>query len=85
MISQLNSRSFLRAIGMQCILGSTNHPNAAQYQGQFCRIIAVRQMQSYAPMVSVQFPDGTYIQGLFFGELENAQGHPLKCSDFELR
>lgn len=75
--------TFYRAIGLQCRLGATNHPEAAPYQGKECRIVAVRLMSSSEPMLVVQFADGNQLSGLFFCELEDPRGQQLQRLDFE--
>ena len=65
------------AVGLQCRLRTTNHPQAIAYQGSECKIIAVRIMRSNEPMLIVQFADGTQVKGLFFYELEDLEGNQL--------
>jgi hypothetical protein len=78
------AQSFLpTAIGYQCHLGTTNHPDAAHYQGRVCRIIAVKLIRSGKPLLTVQFSDGRQIKGLFFSELEDETGYPLELRKFE--
>lgn len=76
--SPLSNRSAYHfAVGLQCRLRTTNHPQAIGYQGSECKIIAVRIMQSNEPMLIVEFPDGTQVRGLFFYELEDLEGNQL--------
>lgn len=79
----VKQNTFYRAIGWQCRLGATNHPHAAPYRGQECRIVAVRLMSSSEPMLVVQFADGSQFSGLFFCELEDLRGRQLQRRDFE--
>lgn len=81
--SRLAQISFESALGYLCKLSTTNHPDAAQYQGQDCSIVAIKKMQYGSPMLTVQFTDGTQIKGVFFGELEDDTGRPLQCRTFE--
>lgn len=80
---KVKQNTFYRAVGLQCRLGTTNHPQAAPYQGQECRIVAVRLMSSSEPMLIVQFADGSQLSGLFFCELEDCKGQQLQRRDFE--
>ena len=71
------------AIGYQCHLSITNHPDAVHYQGQACSIVAVKLIRSGKPLLTVQFADGRQIKGLFFSELEDETGYPLELRKFE--
>jgi hypothetical protein len=71
------------AVGHYFRLSATNHPDAAQYQGMYCTIVAVKIMRGGEPMLIVQFPDGIQVAGLFFCELEDEAGRPLQRSKFE--
>lgn len=81
--TQLAQSSLGSAIGYQCKLSATNHPDADQYQGRECRIVAVKVMSSGKPMLTIQFPDGTQVKGVFFSELEDDMGRPLHRHRFE--
>ena len=84
MASSTWAQSFLpTAIGYQCHLGTTNHPDAVHYQGQACSIVAVKLIRSGKPLLTVQFADGRQIKGLFFSELEDETGYPLELRKFE--
>ena len=71
------------AIGYQCHLSATNHPDAVNYRGQACRIVAVKLIRSGKPLLTVQFADGRQIKGLFFSELEDETGHLLELRKFK--
>ena len=81
--STVAQSSLPTAIGYQCHLGTTNHPDAAHYQGRVCSIVAVKLIRSGKPLFTVQFSDGRQIKGLFFSELEDETGHPLELRKFE--
>jgi hypothetical protein len=81
--STLAQSSLLTAIGYQCHLRATNHPDAVNDQGRACSIVAVKLMRSGKPLLTVQFADGRQIKGLFFSELEDETGHPLEPRRFE--
>ena len=79
----LAQSSFHPAIGSQCKLSATNHPDADKYQGRKCRTVAVKLIHSGKPLLTVQFSDGIQVKGLFFNELEDEVAQPLQCRKFE--
>lgn len=75
-------KPFERAVDLSCRIGNTNHPEARNYKGLDCTVVAIRVMTGGQPMLTVQFPNGVQIQGLFFSELEDTTGEPLKQQAF---
>ncbi len=82
-LSTLAPSALHTAIGYQCHLSATNHPDAVNDQGRACSIVAIKLMCSGKPLLTVQFADGRRIKGLFFSALEDETGQPWERRKFE--